>query len=112
MKPAPFLLEIRDDGRSRLVVPHGDVDIATAPELAGAVLRAAGEVPAVVLDLRDVRFIDSSGIGAVLDCRRRLAERGTELTMVRGPRAVQSAFELCGVARLLSWDEERARSTS
>jgi anti-sigma B factor antagonist len=70
----------------RLLRVAGEVDLATAPELAEALdtaLKPHGQ--SVVLDLAEVDFIDTSGVRALLDGRRLATERGTELAVIAPP---------------------------
>jgi anti-sigma B factor antagonist len=64
----------------------GEVDLETAPELSAALDAAlTSSERAVVLDLAEVDFIDTSGVRALLDGRRLATERGTELTVIAPP---------------------------
>lgn len=53
-----------DDGVVRVAVT-GEVDVATADDLYQSITDAAESVAEVVVDLADVTFCDSSGIGAL-----------------------------------------------
>lgn len=82
----------RQDGVTRLDVA-GELDLATAPALGEAVagLLAAGEPLTLVLDLSEVSFLDSSGLGALLQARAEVLAAGGRLTLARvqpGPRRV------------------------
>jgi anti-sigma B factor antagonist len=52
----------------------------------------------IVLDLRGLRFLDSSGVRVVVMAHRRLRDR---LVLVRGRHAVQRVFEISGLDTLL-----------
>jgi anti-anti-sigma factor len=76
---------------TKTVAFRGDVDFVTRPQVL-AVLRRALDRGAthIVVDMADVRFLDSSGIGALFEPLR----RGARLT-VRNPRpAVRRVLEL------------------
>lgn len=85
-----------------LVTLRGELDAFTVPDVR-AVLSAADEGD-VVLDLRDVTFIDSSGLAMIVEARQRLD--GEERRLVIGPRSdvVQRLLELSGVAGRLDLD--------
>lgn len=69
-----------------LVRVGGEVDLATAPELAAALEQAlAGDRRTIVLDLTDVEFIDTSGVGVMLEARRQIRDENAELTVVAPP---------------------------
>jgi len=68
----------------------GELDLATTPRLAEAIdeLRDSG-FDHVVLDLRGVTFVDSTGLRLILS----LAASPLTLELIPGPPAVQRIFE-------------------
>ena len=78
------------------VTPRGELDLATAPQLADALSQAARGSAAVIMDLSDLTFMDSSGLHAILTARARLHEANCRLMLVRGSQQVQRVFELTG----------------
>ena len=79
----------------RLVAIGGELDISSAErleqELAG--VEANGRA-LLVLDLRGVEFIDSTGIRAVLAADERARADGRRLVVVRGAKAVERVLSL------------------
>lgn len=69
-----------------LVAPEGELDASTCPTL-GEVLRAAArdEEGDVVLDLDGIAFIDSSGLGVLLNAHRRMTRAGRRLHLAVSP---------------------------
>lgn len=59
-----------------------------------------------VLDLRDLTFIDSSGLRAVVMADQRVRADGGRFIVVRGPARVNEVFEVTGVARHLEFADE------
>jgi anti-anti-sigma factor len=51
----------------------------------------------VMIDLRELRFLDSSGLSRLLAARRRARRGGHRFLLIRGPRSVQRLFALTGV---------------
>jgi anti-sigma B factor antagonist len=55
----------------------GELDLYNAEEVRGALLEACGEEPKVlVVDLEEVRFIDSTALGVLIEARSRMPDRG------------------------------------
>ncbi len=74
----------------------GDLDISSAPELERTLLSVEtdDEVRSVMLDLRSLRFLDSTGLRVVLAADARLRSQGRTLTVVKGPPSVHRVFQL------------------
>jgi anti-anti-sigma factor len=74
----------------------GEVDMLTAPELELAVASiCAGESRTVILDLRQVTFMDASGLRSLFAAKTLCCERGHELRIIPS-RRVQRLFEVTG----------------
>jgi anti-sigma B factor antagonist len=56
-----------------------------------------GRPPCIVLDLRELTFMDSCGLGRLLAARRRARRDGRRLVLVRGGRAVQQVLAMTGL---------------
>lgn len=54
----------------------------------------------LVLDLSQLRFIDSSGLGAMLSCLRQLSAKGGDLKLCGMPKQVRALFELVRMHRI------------
>jgi anti-anti-sigma factor len=114
MTPGPeFSVDVRQDGASVIVAPRGELDLGSVVELRAALRRHdLLHARAVVLDLSEVSFLDSSGLSVVLEEHQRCGRDGCDFRLVPGPEPVQRVFEMTGLARLLVWtnsDAEPAR---
>ena len=103
----PFSCACTKTGRSIRIAVSGELDIATVPVLDSA-LRSAELVTAlVVVDLRDLEFMDSSGARALLAAHRHIRDAaGGRLIVVRGPFEVDWLLELLGFDRELELVDE------
>ncbi|MGI9098990.1 MAG: STAS domain-containing protein [Solirubrobacteraceae bacterium] len=87
------------DGDRHIIAIAGEFDLATAHGVERELQRVeATDARIVVLDLRKLEFIDSSGLKVIVMAHRRQAGR---LIVVKGPQRVQRVFEVCNVVRLL-----------
>src|SRR4051794_41913995 len=84
--PEDFSIDVSEEDDRVVVVPHGELDIASAPELESTVMRALHEGLDVVLRLGQLEFMDSSG-GRVLVAGHAAAEKGR----ARPPTVVDAA---------------------
>ena len=92
-------------GIIRLAV-RGELDLASAPALDVALRDADADGTRVVLDLRGLTFIDSTGLRTVLQADARARSDGHELLIVRGGAAVHRVFVMAGVAELVPLVDE------
>ena len=78
-------------------VVHGDIDIAGAPTLESYVSRSDDGAP-IVIDLRDVDFIDSSGLRTLLTATRRAQRHDTCVRLRNVGAAVRRMLEITGTS--------------
>lgn len=77
------------------VVLSGELDIATAPRLEEEVRRVEAEGrKLIIVDLRGLEFMDSSGLRALLAADTRARERGARLVIVRGDERIQRVLRI------------------
>jgi anti-sigma B factor antagonist len=106
----PASVQIQTEDRSPVVVVTGEIDMATAPmlqrELTAAIDTTGG---AVVLDLVEVTFFDSSGLRVAIVAHRDLNEQGRRLAVVCDPAGhVRRTFTLAGLSEVLELHPSRA----
>jgi anti-sigma B factor antagonist len=96
-------LRMRADGGLRVGVVDGDVDLASARDLMGEI---RNDVPAdssgLILDLSNVRYLDSTGVSMLLDLHRSLVSR-RQIFIVVLPRTshLWRVFEITGLPSIL-----------
>lgn len=95
--PQLQIAHAKDGSRERLALT-GELDIVTAPALDASVERLlAGRVESLILDLRAVAFIDSSGLRTVLTAWDSCRDRGCEFLLIPGDGACLRLFRITGV---------------
>jgi anti-sigma B factor antagonist len=110
---APIRPSLPDDGRALAIVPHdedgtqrivltGELDVSTVPEFNKRMseLRHQG-FHSIVLDLAGVKFMDSTGLSAILVAEMHARMRGQRFSVVEGPAHVNELFRLTGVDNFL-----------
>ena len=97
-RPGELLLEDHADGPRHRVALAGEMDIANAHRLLETVeTLCAGGAEEVLLDLRELTFVDSTGLRTLAECQRRCAEHGCAFALTPGPPPVQRVFEVAGL---------------
>lgn len=95
--PLPFACRVIPERERVRVSPAGELDLASAPQLAQTIreLHESG-FDQLTLDLRDVTFLDSTGLRLILDVHSRARDGRLCLELLAGPPQVQRIFELTG----------------
>lgn len=97
-----FEADLEARGDALWVLPRGELDIATAPELEEALrLALASDAGAIVVDLRGIEMLDSTGLRALLEAQRE--EGGERIAFVPGNDLVQGVFRLSGLIDTMPW---------
>ena len=105
VKPLELRVE-ENSGVARLVV-SGELDLATAERLEEELKRHERDEPStLVLDLRELTFMDSTGLRTVIAADARARERGIRLVIVRGPEDVDRVFQVTQMDRHLEMVDE------
>lgn len=91
------------DERTHVVAPRGEIDVMTAPQLGRRLLCLADEGKTrLVVDLSNVTFMDSTGIGVLLNALRGLRQRKGGLVLVCPTERVLRPFQVTGLVGHLS----------
>jgi anti-sigma B factor antagonist len=101
-------LQISIEHQSHVVVVRltGEVDIATGPELDQRLQAiATGGHTDILIDLSEVEFMDSTGLGAIVRAQYSADDNGRRLTLRHGSRQVQRLFEITGLLDRMSFED-------
>ena len=93
--PPPFTCSCTNGGLDAARVHvGGELDIATTPQLERTLSQSRARL--VVLDLRELAFIDSCGMHAIVNAGIRARQAGRRLVLVRVPASVDRLLTLTG----------------
>jgi anti-sigma B factor antagonist len=100
-----FSCDVRPDRERAIVAAGGELDFATARQLAATVdeLLEIG-FGRIVVDLRPLTFLDSAGVHTLISAAASAERRGCALSLVRASHNVQRIFELTATDSLLDWE--------
>ncbi len=93
--PQGLLIEATRDPAGVLVRVCGEIDMHTSPLLRRK-LQDTLELarPRLILDLREVSYIDSSGVGTIVEIKRRADRNGSTTVLVGLQPRVRNLFEI------------------
>lgn len=83
-----------------VTLPGEHLDVSNIKEFKRNIASALQENSRVVFDLRRLRFVDSSGLGAILACLRQLNNAGGDLKLCEVSKPVRALFELVRMHRI------------
>jgi anti-sigma B factor antagonist len=85
----------------------GELDLATTPRLEKYLTTiAATQQELIVIDLRQLTFLDSTGVAALVAADRHARRDGRSLAIVKGPPQVQRVLDICGLTEVLALADE------
>ena len=97
MDSTDFNVAVRREGAALVVAPEGELDMATVGSLRERLEVDLGGARYLVLDLRGLGFLDTSGLQLVFEQQRRAEREGFSFVLVRGKRHVQRLFDIAGM---------------
>lgn len=98
-----FQINLRRDNSAAVLAVAGELDLASSPALREELERAnQSGAELVILDLRELVFMDSTGLSVVVKAHQRAAEAGRRFAIVKGGKQVQRLLSLTGVCERLT----------
>jgi anti-sigma B factor antagonist len=90
-------------GSDRYVITvSGEVDLATSPDLDTAIIESVDSgASSIVIDLTDVSFMDSSGLGVIVRGLKRCREADKDLDLVITSDRVLKVFGITGLDQVI-----------
>lgn len=106
-----MIKNVRHDGTTTVVELSGRFDAPTAPNVKAQLvgLIASGQSK-LVINLGNVDFIDSAGLGVLVSCLRRCVANGGDLCLAEVPEFARSIFELTRLTRVFRIDQSEAEA--
>lgn len=101
-----ILSEVVDE--NTILSPRGDVDLGNAPQLRAVLAPILeGEKPRLLVDLTGVSFMDSTGVGIMVNAYNRVREKGGAIAFCCTPPRVHRVLQISGLLSKLPLFEAR-----
>jgi len=110
-RPRPFAVDVQRRNDVAIVQPHGELDLATVETLRTA-LDGVEIVGRLVVDLRGLSFIDSTGLCLLVTLNQRAQRDGFQLTLVAPAAPADTAIQVSGLDQALPFVAADAEYTS
>ena len=97
-------LEIKKEKDHTLIIVYGEIDLYNAHQLKEKVGKAAdsAQAPDLILDLKDVDYIDSTGLGILIGIKRRTTEKNGSMVLVLRSERITKLFEITGLSNIFT----------
>jgi anti-sigma B factor antagonist len=108
----PIRSELADDGTATVTV-LGEIDFSNCDEVAQGIRDVVAEwsPPTVWVDLRAATFIDSTGLGALIEGYRAVSESDARFVVVNPTEGLRRVLTLTGLCELFGLaDQEQAET--
>jgi anti-anti-sigma factor len=99
-----FRIDVEDDGTLLVLRLRGDLDLGTMRQVEDAVEAHGSGRRALVIDMRELDFMDSSGLRLVIELQGR--DDGTTVAFLSPPERVGRLLDMTGVRDTLTWVDE------
>src|SRR5215510_302239 len=94
-------MSVEKTGSVAVVVLLGELDASNAPKFKRDIAPVLKANSKVVFDVGQLRFVDSSGLGAILSCLRQLNAKGGDLKLCGLSPSVRAPFALVRMHTIL-----------
>ncbi|TCL64210.1 SpoIIAA-like anti-anti-sigma regulatory factor [Hydrogenispora ethanolica] len=108
-----MVIETERIGTNLVVELDGELDLETSPAFRTVVedrLTQYDTIKHLILDLKKVNFIDSSGLGVILGRFKRLSQQGGKLSAINVSPPIRRIFELSGLLKIMDIYENRQQA--
>lgn len=98
-----FSVEVFNHGGSSVIAVYGELDLASSAALDSELARLMkSDAEQLIIDLRGVDFMDSTGLSVLVKAQQRAEEAGQRFAAVRGSQQVERLLTLTGVAERMT----------
>ena len=104
-------INIRDLGRHKILEVIGDVDLYNVGELKETIFRLLDteEIQSLILDMKGISYMDSSGIGAMVAGQKRIRSKGGKFALMNMKEEVFNILKLATLDQFFTIYEDETQ---
>lgn len=107
-----FSVDIREEKQTPIIKINGEIDVYNAPRLSEYLKETleSGQVSILVINMENVQYIDSTGLGTVAQIAHTLSQKNGKIHVVCTRPSIKKIFEVSGLIRknIILFEEESA----
>jgi stage II sporulation protein AA (anti-sigma F factor antagonist) len=91
------------EGQALIATLRGELDLHTSPDFKEEIMKLIATHPHIkhlIIDVKELYFIDSSGLGVILGRYRDLEERGGQLFFVQANPQIKRVLQMSGFQKI------------
>ena len=101
--PNRFAVAVGAQNGAPVLAVSGELDLASTPTLEQELDRVRAGTPSlIIIDLRELEFMDSTGLSVLIRAHQHAQQTGYRLGIVNGSRQIRRLLSLTGVADRLT----------
>ena len=100
-----FSVEVEASDGATVLRLAGELDLYTAPRLSAELAAVVGSDGDVVLDVQELGFLDSTGLGEIARLHRQLSAEGRRVVVRRPTAMVHRVLDISGLLAVLAVEE-------
>jgi anti-sigma B factor antagonist len=97
-----FSIDIEEKNNFKIFKISGEIDVYTAPKLKETLIKAVEEIcqqECLILNLNDVQYIDSTGIGTIAYIARLLTQTNKKIHIIYSLLSIKKIFDVSGLTK-------------
>jgi anti-sigma B factor antagonist len=95
-------MDVLSRGRTQILQLSGELDLSTKKEFEAGLSTIASRKPQeVIVDLREVSFVDSTGLRLILEAWNQCRRTNVDFAVVLGDGHIRSAFRMAGLEQAI-----------
>ena len=96
-------LKVEDGGELLIFKLRGSLDLATSPHVRASLMEASEKGNRnLIVDLSQLEFLDSTGLGALIGAHRRATERGGQMRLIVSEGPIARLLNITGLIRVFA----------
>jgi anti-anti-sigma factor len=102
-----FRVDVHSEHEATVLAVTGELDLASSPALDSELARASeAGAKLIIVDLRELEFMDSTGLSVLVKADQRAKEAGTRFGLAGGPPQVRRLLSMTGVGERMTVVEQ------
>lgn len=101
-----FDIQVKETEESNVIYLEGELDLAVAARFRSTIEQLIPSQKAIILNLQDLTYIDSTGMGIIIFLLKARAEDGKGFAVEDIPLKIKRLFDLTGITKFIPVNDQ------